>query len=56
MQRFEIGDKVRHKKRGFIGVIYSFEKHGILVDWSDKTGICFRLASPDNLEVLDAKI
>ena len=50
------GDKVRHKNKGFIGVIYSFEKYGVLVDWSDKTGICFRLVNPNNLEVLDAKI
>tara|TARA_R110000823_G_C15790319_1_gene486066 strand:- start:69 stop:230 length:162 start_codon:yes stop_codon:yes gene_type:complete len=50
------GDKVRHKKKGFVGVIYSFEKYGAIVNWSDKTGICFRLVRPSNLEVLNAKI
>jgi heat shock protein HspQ len=56
MQRFDIGDKVRHKKRGFVGVIYSFEKYGLLIDWSDKSGVCFRLVNPDSLEHLNAKI
>ena len=47
------GDKVRHKFKDWLGVVYSFEKYGVLVDWSDHIGIRFRLARRNDLEVLD---
>ena len=47
------GDRVKHKTKGWIGLVYSLQKHGALVDWSDEQGIRFRLASLDDLEVLD---
>ena len=47
------GDRVRHKIKGWLGVVYSFEKYGVLVDWSDETGVRFRLASLETLEVID---
>ncbi len=47
------GDKVRHKFKGWIGVIYSFGRYGVLVDWSDETGVRFRLASLETLEVIN---
>lgn len=46
-------DKVKHKIKGWLGVVYSFEKYGVLVDWSDHVGIRFRLARREDLEVLD---
>ena len=49
------GDKVKHKIKGWFGVSYSFEKYGILVNWSDNTGVRFRLARRGDLEVLDEK-
>ncbi len=47
------GDRVRHKIKGWLGVVYSLEKHGVLVDWSDETGVCFRLASLESLGLID---
>ena len=46
-------DKVKHKIKGWLGVVYSFEKHGVLVDWSDKFGVRFRLVRREDLEVVD---
>ena len=47
------GDRVKHKIKGWVGMIHSIQKHGFLVNWSDEQGIKFRLASLDNLEALD---
>ena len=30
------GDRVKHKTKGWIGLVYSLQKHGALVDWSDE--------------------
>ena len=47
------GDRVKHKIKGWVGLIHSIEKHGVLVNWSDDHGIKFRLASLDSLEIFD---
>ena len=49
-------DRVRHKIKGWLGVVHSIQKHGVLVDWSDHIGIRFRLARLEDLEVLDAEV
>ncbi len=45
-------DRVKHKIKGWLGVVYSLEKYGVLVDWSDKSGVRFRLARWEDLEVI----
>ena len=45
----QIGDKVKHIHKGWIGVIYSIEKYGYLIDWSNHLGIRFRMASIKDL-------
>ena len=47
------GDRVRHKRREWLGVVHSFEKYGVLVNWSDRIGVRFRLARSQDLEVID---
>ena len=47
-------NRVRHKIKDGLGVVYSIDKHGVLVNWSDQVGIRFRLARRDDLEVIDA--
>jgi len=47
------GDRVRHKRKGWLGIIHQFDKYLILVDWSDHIGVRFRLARRDDLEVVD---
>ena len=47
------GDRVRHKIKDWLGVVYSFEKYRVLVDWSDKSGVRFRLARQEDLEVIN---
>ena len=46
------GDRVRHKTKGWIGIIHSFTKHGVLVDWSDSTGVMVRSANLDSIELI----
>jgi len=49
-----IGDVVRHKTKGFIGIVVAFKKRngGVLVDYSDNWGIRIRCIHINNLEVL----
>ena len=50
-----VGDRVRHKKKGWIGIVADFMKRnpGVLVNLSDKTGVRFRWIHKDNLEVIN---
>ena len=50
-----LGNKVRHKKKGWIGTVAGFMKRnpGVLVNLSDSTGVRFRWIHKDNLEVID---
>ena len=48
----KVGDRVKHKAKGWIGVVHSIHKYVVLVDWSDELGIRFRGARPEHLEVL----
>ena len=44
------GDRVRHKIKGWVGIIHSFTKYGALVDWSDNAGVVVRSTNLDNIE------
>ena len=46
------GDRVRHKRKGWIGTIHQFGKYLVLVDWSDHFGVRCRWARGEDLEVL----
>ena len=50
------GNRVRHRSKGWLGVVYSFEKYGVLVNWSDHAGVRFRLARREDLEVIDDEV
>ena len=47
------GNRVRHKIKGWLGTIRQFGKYLILVDWSDHSGVRFRWARREDLEVID---
>ena len=47
------GDRVRHKSKGWLGIIRQFGKYLILVDWSDRFGVRCRWAREEDLEVID---
>jgi len=51
----KIGDLVRHKKKGWVGIVADFmnRNSGVLVDLSDEEGVMFRWISIYNLEVID---
>ena len=46
-------DRVKHKIKGWLGVVHSFGKYLILVDWSDHLGVRCRWAREEDLEVID---
>ena len=50
----KVGDRVRHIKKGWIGIVGGFMKRnpGVMVNLSDKSGIRFRWIHRDNLEVI----
>ena len=54
VNRMTVGDAVRHKTKGWIGIVAAFWKRngGVLVDFSDNKGIRFRCVHIDNLEVI----
>jgi preprotein translocase subunit YajC len=49
-----VGDTVLHKTKGIVGVVVAFKKRngGVLVDYSDDSGIRFRCVHINNLEVI----
>ena len=51
----KVGDKVRHVKKGWIGIVADFmtRNPGVLVNLSDETGVRFRWFHRDSLEVVD---
>ena len=51
----KVGDTVKHKHRGWVGVILeiSTRTSGVLVDISDSSGIMCRSVHKDNLEVIN---
>jgi len=49
----KVGDKVRHKKFGLIGIIHEIAKHSILVNWTDESGVMFRWTRKKDLEVIN---
>jgi len=62
----KVGDAVRHKTKGTVGVVHEIAKHGaqivglvklphgiaVLVNWTDKSGVMFRWARAEDLEVI----
>ena len=48
----KVGDRVRHRAKGTIGSAYEIKGNRVLVDWSDETGVMFRWARKENLEVI----
>ena len=49
----KIGSRVRHRTLG-VGVILDFCKYGgVLVDYTDDTGVLVRVSHRDTLELLD---
>ena len=51
----KVGDRVRHKKKGWLGIVADFMKRntGVLVNLSDKHGIRFRWIRSEDLEVIE---
>ena len=47
------GDRVKHETKGTIGFVYEIKRDRVLVDWSDETGVMFRWARKENLEVIN---
>ena len=49
------GDIVRHKKTKAIGkvLLYRENKSGVIVDYSDETGVMCRWANVDDLEIVN---
>ena len=54
----KVGNVVKHKKTGNIGIIHEFMKknNGALVDFSDKTGVMFRWVNINDLEIINENI
>ena len=48
----KVGDLVRHKRRKLVGTVYEIKRDRVLVDWSDQTGVMFRWARKQDLEVI----
>ena len=50
----KVGDTVIHKKKKTIGKVAGFMKRypGVLIDWSDRSGVMFRWVHKDNIEVI----
>jgi len=52
----KVGDEVRHKIKGTVGVVHEIAEHRggvvILVNWTDKSGVMFRWARAEDLEVI----
>ena len=48
-----VGDRVRHKKKGLVGTIYEIASNAIFVDWSDSSGVMFRWAKKEDLEIIN---
>jgi len=50
----KVGDLVRHKKKGCVGIILSVSKRteGVVVDISDETGVMVREFHRDDLEII----
>lgn len=51
----KIGDTVRHVSKGWIGIILEISPRtlGVMVDFSDKSGIMCRVVNRNNLEVIN---
>ncbi len=49
----KVGDRVRHRTKGTIGSAYEIKGDRVLVNWSDETGVMFRWATKENLEVIN---
>ena len=49
----KVGDRVRHKKKNIVGVVYEISKVSVVVDWSDDTGIMFRVSHIKDLEIIN---
>ena len=52
----KVGDEVRHKIKGTVGVVHEIAKHrcgvAVLVNWTDKSGVMVRWARAEDLEVI----
>ncbi len=55
--KMKVGDTVWHKKMHQIGIIHeistSVQGTLIMVDWTDTTGVMFRWARTEDLELID---
>ena len=53
--KVKVGDTVKHKHSGWVGVILEISKRtpGVIVDISDSSGIMCRFVHKDNLEVIN---
>jgi len=51
------GDTVRHKTKGWVGIVAGFMKRnpGVLINLSDASGIRFRWVHRKNLEVISGE-
>jgi hypothetical protein len=50
----KVGDTVKHKKKGWVGIVLMISKRtkGVVVDISDKTGVMVREINRDDLEII----
>ena len=53
--KINVGDKVRHRRLGWVGIVSEFQKRngGVLVNLSDDKGIKYRWIHILNLEVIN---
>ena len=47
-----VNDRVRHIKKDMIGTVCEIRGDRVFVNWSDETGIMFRWAKKQDLEVI----